>query len=218
MADERSMGVVLRTRPLTETSLIVQWLTPHLGRVSTVAKGARRPKSAFRGKLDLFYEADFSFQRSRRSDLHALREVSLLATHPGLRQDIDRLAQISYLASLVEQATEVETPLPEFYALFVSVLTELESHPPRLTTVFAFEWRLVGLLGLSPDLDAIALDEGSRQVLMRLGSLDWSTILRMQLSPAQGMQIQRFLRRLMSSHLDRIPSGRERALNCEGID
>lgn len=218
MADERSMGVVMRTRPLTETSLIVQWLTPHLGRVSTVAKGARRPKSAFRGKLDLFYEADFSFQRSRRSDLHALREVSLLATHSGLRQDIDRLAQISYLASLVEQATEVETPLPEFYALFVSVLTELESHPPRLATIFAFEWRLLGLLGLSPDLDVIALDEGSRQVLIRLGSLDWSTILRMQLSPAQGMQIQRFLRGLMSSHLDRIPSGRERVLNCEGMD
>ena len=31
------------------------------GRISTVAKGARRPKSPFAGKLDLFYEADFSY-------------------------------------------------------------------------------------------------------------------------------------------------------------
>ena len=79
--DERSIGVILRVRPLTETSLIVHWLTPDLGRVATVAKGARRPKSPFRGKLDLFYEADFSFQRSRRSELHNLREVVLRETH-----------------------------------------------------------------------------------------------------------------------------------------
>ena len=66
--DERAEGLILRTRPLTDTSLIVQWLTPALGRISTVAKGARRPKSLFTGKLDLYYEAAFSFQRSRRSE------------------------------------------------------------------------------------------------------------------------------------------------------
>ena len=63
---ETATGLVLRTRPLTETSLIVQWLTPNLGRLATVAKGGRRPKSPFRGKVDLFYLADFSFARSRR--------------------------------------------------------------------------------------------------------------------------------------------------------
>jgi len=71
--DERATGLILRLRPLTETSLIVNWLTAEGGRIATVAKGARRPKSPFRGKLDLFYEADFSLLRSRRSDLHILR-------------------------------------------------------------------------------------------------------------------------------------------------
>ena len=46
---ERATGLVLRTRPLTETSLIVLWLTREAGRLATVAKGARRPKSPFRG-------------------------------------------------------------------------------------------------------------------------------------------------------------------------
>jgi recombinational DNA repair protein (RecF pathway) len=52
---ETAAGLVMRTRPLTETSLIVHWLTPTLGRLATVAKGARRANSPFRGKLDLFY-------------------------------------------------------------------------------------------------------------------------------------------------------------------
>ena len=77
---QSATGLILRTRPLTETSLIVHWLTPDFGRMATVAKGARRAKSPFLGRLDLFYLADFSFSRSRRSDLHALREVSLRDT------------------------------------------------------------------------------------------------------------------------------------------
>ena len=57
---QNATGLILRTLPLTETSLIVRWLTPEFGRISTVARGARRPQSAFHGKLDLFYEADLN--------------------------------------------------------------------------------------------------------------------------------------------------------------
>src|SRR6266545_4502888 len=110
--DEKTLGLILRTRPLTETSLIVHWLTPELGRIATVAKGARRPKSPFRGKLDLFYEAEFSFSRSKRSELHNLREVMLRDTHSVLREDMARLQQASYASTLIEQTTETETPLP----------------------------------------------------------------------------------------------------------
>src|SRR6266478_8778899 len=114
---ENAIGLVLRTRPLTDTSLIVHWLTPQFGRLATVAKGACRPKSPFRGKLDLFYLADFSFSRSRRSELHALREVSLRETHPTLREELSYLQQASYCAALIEQATAIETPLPAIFDL-----------------------------------------------------------------------------------------------------
>src|SRR5689334_17295454 len=119
---ERTTGIILRTRPLTETSLIVQWLTADFGRLSTVAKGARRPKSPFRGKLDLFYLAEFSFVRSRRSDLHTLSEVGLLTTNSALRQDLARLRQAAYCAALIEQTTEVESPLPIVFNLVNDLL------------------------------------------------------------------------------------------------
>src|SRR4051812_49420333 len=99
--EERAQGIILRTRLLTETSLIAHWLTAEHGRVATVAKGARRPKSPFRGKLDLFYSADFSYARSRRSELHTLKEVSLLDTHPKLREEIGYVQQASYAAALL---------------------------------------------------------------------------------------------------------------------
>src|SRR5262245_43511374 len=101
--DERTTGLILRVRPLPETSLIVHWLTQDFGRLATVAKGARRPKSPFRGKLDLYYEADLSFLRSRRSDLHTLREVVLRDPHEALRRELTYLRQAAYCAALIEQ-------------------------------------------------------------------------------------------------------------------
>src|SRR5213595_1962920 len=149
---ERTQGLILRTRPLTETSLIVQWLTPDAGRIATVAKGARRPNSPFRGKLDLFYLADFSFSRSRRSDLHMLREVLLRETHPPLREQLAYLQQACYCAALIEQSTETETPLPILFRLVRDLLNYLPKQPPLPQTVFTFELKLLNELGLTPDL------------------------------------------------------------------
>src|SRR5258708_15710415 len=135
---ENAIGLILRTRPLTDTSLIVHWLTPDFGRLATVAKGARRPKSPFAGKLDLFYLGEFSFQRSRRSELHQLREVSLRETHAAIRQEMEHLHQASYCAALIEQTTEMETPLPEIFSLMTACLIHLPKHPHHPQTLLAF--------------------------------------------------------------------------------
>src|SRR4051794_4736306 len=160
---ESATGLILRTRPLTETSLIVHWLTPDLGRIATVAKGARRPKSPFRGKLDLFYLVDLSFSRSRSSELHNLREVSLRDLHSALRQEIGYLQQASYCATLIEQATETETPVPVIFELMKGLLEFLPSQPPAPQTLFAFEIKLLKELGLEPDLETARLTAGAKQ-------------------------------------------------------
>src|SRR5260370_12382102 len=120
--DQRTTGRTLHTRPLTETSLIVHWLTPDLGRIATVAKGARRPKSPFRGKLDLFYEADLSFAPSRRSELHLLREVSLRETHPRIRRELGAFQQPAYFAALLEDTSEMDPPPPGLFELMTVLL------------------------------------------------------------------------------------------------
>src|SRR5207248_9872141 len=80
-------GILLRKRKLSDTSLIVSWCTDSLGIIQTVARGARPPKSPFRGQLDLFFEAELSIAKSRNSKLHTLREVALLGTFDGIRTD-----------------------------------------------------------------------------------------------------------------------------------
>lgn len=210
--DQRSTGIILRTRPLTETSLIVHWLTLDLGRVATVAKGARRPKSPFRGKLDLFYVCEFSFARSRRSELHALREATLRETHSALRKDLGWLEQASYAAALIEQTTETETPLDGFYELFSEFLAALASHPPQAQTVFAWELKLLALYGQSPDLASTPLSEGSRRIAERLVEGTWDELTRLRLNAGQTQELSRFLHSFLAEHLGRVPKSREAAV------
>jgi DNA repair protein RecO (recombination protein O) len=209
---ENATGLVLRTRPLTETSLIVQWLTPNFGRLATVAKGARRPKSPFRGKLDLFYLADFSFSRSQRSELHNLREVCLCETRPALRRELAYLEQASYCAALIEQTTESETPLPDIFSLVRDFLDQLPNQPPAARNLFAFELKLLAELGLFPDLEHSRLTPGSKEIVRNLEQRDWPGLARLKLSAAQSTELREFLHGYLIVHLGKIPRGRAEAL------
>jgi DNA repair protein RecO (recombination protein O) len=212
---ERAHGIILRTRPLTETSLIVNWLTPALGRISTVAKGARRTKSPFRGKLDLFYEADFSFQRSRRSELHTVREVVLRETNATLRTELGYLQQASYGATLIEQTTETQTPLPEIYELFRGFIHALPKQPPIPRMIFAFELKLLEILGLAPDMGESRLSAEARTLAKTLVETDWEGLPALRATAAQANAIKQFLHGFLIYHLGRVPRGRERAVTSE---
>lgn len=212
MTAERTTGVILRTRPLTETSLIVSWLTVDAGRISTAAKGARRPKSPLRGKLDLFFEADLSFIRSRRSELHTLGEVVLRGTHGDLRRELTWLHQASYAAALLEESTEADTPLPGYFQLLQGFLQHLPTRPAEPASVFGFEMKLLQVLGLAPNLDSAPLTEGARQILRWLAQTEWNQAVGPKLSAAQTGEIGIFLHRFLSFHLGRVPPSRSGAI------
>jgi DNA repair protein RecO (recombination protein O) len=209
---ETATGLILRTRPLTETSLIVHWLTPNFGRIATAAKGARRTKSSFLGRLDLFYLADFSFSRSRRSDLHILCEVGLRETHNVLREDIFKLHQAAYAAAFIEQATETETPLPAVYELLRDFLDCVCREKSAAQTIFAFELKLLREIGLLPAWARTNLAAGTKKIAETLLQKEWAAALRLKLTRLQTDELRRFLHGFLIFHLEKLPRGRAAAL------
>ena len=146
---EKTVATLIRRTPLTETSLIVHWASEDLGIIKTVAKGARRPKSAFSGKLDLFYRCELEFVNSRRSDLHTLREVAVLKNRLGLRATYATTLAASYFVKLLEKVAETDAPMPELTDLLERALNYLETTAPNRKAVLHFENQLADLLGIS---------------------------------------------------------------------
>jgi DNA repair protein RecO (recombination protein O) len=145
---ESTAAILLRKRKLSDTSVIVSWCTASLGCIQTVAKGARRPKSTFAGKLDLFFEADIQIARSKRSDLHTLREVSLTNPFPGIRQTYLRMQAAAYFVELIEICTERDHHEPELFALLQRAFAYLSANEPTLRAISHFETELARIAGV----------------------------------------------------------------------
>lgn len=203
--DERDEGIILRTRPLTETSLIVHWLTPNQGRISTVAKGARRPKSHFKGKLDLFFESQILIQPSRRSDLHTLKETKILSTHNALRKSIHCINLMAHGIQLIEKTTETESPLPGIHAIVSSLLTHLDEANVRPALVYGLEIKLLNELGLGPAISERRLNQPTRELLEQLAVQHWQSITQLKPSREAATEAGDFLLQCWAEQLGFLP-------------
>ena len=145
---ETTSAILLRKTRLSDTSLIISWCTEKHGKIKTVARGARRPKSAFSGKLDLFFRAEIQFARSRRSDLHILREAVLLEPQEGIRKDYRRVQLASYFVELIDLSTEPDHAVPELYDLLLRALNYLNTSSPTRRALLHFESELAQLTGV----------------------------------------------------------------------
>lgn len=151
---ESTHAILLRKRKLSDTSLIISWCTSSLGCVQTVAKGARGPKSPFAGKLDLFYEAEITLVRGRKSNLHTLREVALTNLSPGIRASYPRMQAASYFVELIELCTESDHDEPELFALLQRAFGFLNTKEPTAKAINHFEMELARIAGVH-DVKAI---------------------------------------------------------------
>ena len=153
---ERCVGIIVRRRLWSETSLIVTWLTDRFGTTQTIVKGALRPKSLFSGKLDLFQKAEVVFKFSRTSSLHSLREAVVQEARLAgfCRGGYLGLAMASYFAELATALCPAMQPCYETFDLLDRALKYLETAEPTMGVLERYEKRIAKLAG--------AWDEGLR--------------------------------------------------------
>jgi len=145
---DKATGILLRKIRFSETSLIVVWMTRELGKLKTSARGALRPGSSFAGKLDLFYEAQIVFTRSRKGEVHTLREISLLHAFDGQGSRYANVATAAYFCDLVDGVTEQGGHAPEIHDLLQRAITYLREQPADAKAIPRFEQRLCEALGI----------------------------------------------------------------------
>ena len=145
---EKTTANLIRRVRLTETSLIIHWCSDSQGLIKTVAKGARKPKNRFAGKLDLFFQCEIEIVRSRKSDLHILKDVAILQTRVGIRNSYAQTLAASYFVKLVERVAESATPIPDLADLLERALDYLDQNQPDKQAVLHFEKELARCLGI----------------------------------------------------------------------
>jgi DNA repair protein RecO (recombination protein O) len=205
MDTERAEAIVLRRQPVTESSLLVTWFTREFGKLKTLAKGARRPKSPMRGKIDLFYQDEILFLRSRRSDLHLLHDCFLENPRANLRSSLAALTAAAYAAELVEVITEPEDPAPDIFDLLAGTLDVLAAQPAAVVLVW-FELRLLQAAGWTPPWRKSG--PAAERVLGSLRAATLAGVRRVKLSDAQLQEARQLLWRFWDEQVGRSPKSR----------
>lgn len=146
----RDTGVVLRSYKLGEADRIVVVMTAEHGKIRAVAKGVRKTKSRFGGRLEPLNHVGMLLYEGRELDI-----VSQAETIDSLRpllDDLDRLTQGLALVEAVDQLAQDRDPAPHLYRMLVGALRTLEARPSPLV-VPAFYWKLLAAEGVRPELD-----------------------------------------------------------------
>lgn len=153
MVEERTPAVVLRAHPYSESDKIVTFLTRDWGKVTGIAKGAKRSQRRFVNVLESFTHVLLRFRPSRWDDLAFIFGCDLLRTFRAPGRDLQRYAFASYLTELIDVMISGREAGEETYSLLLVGLTALEEQTD-LSPLFlsAFELLLLMYTGYAPNI------------------------------------------------------------------
>ncbi len=153
---EAELGVVLKTTPLRESDLLVVLYTATHGRISAVARGARKSQRRFAGALQLLVLGRYQLGRRPRGELWGLEAAEVEREWTALAADVFAVAHASYVAELVAALLPAEAPDPHVLDVMVALWESLAEAGPSPGALRAVELALLDLAGHRPALDACA--------------------------------------------------------------
>jgi DNA repair protein RecO (recombination protein O) len=119
MAIIKTRAVPLAVYPFGNTSCTVHWLTAESGRISTMLKGAYRPKSLFTGQFDCFSTSELLYYHREKEGLMIAKECALLTPRSSLHRNWRNALAASYITALFSRTVPQNAHTP-------GLLNELE--------------------------------------------------------------------------------------------
>lgn len=146
----RTRGIVLRRRDFDEADRLLTVLTRDRGKVTLLAKGARKIASRKAAHVDLFRQVDLLVHQGRNFGIVSQAEATEM--YAGLGEDLQRVAAAHYVAELVDTLLIEGDDTAGVYELTAAALLWLsEGDDPRLCQRY-FELHLLDLVGYRPQL------------------------------------------------------------------
>jgi DNA repair protein RecO (recombination protein O) len=150
--------VVLRSIRYGEADRILHLYSKNRGRIGAIAKGARKPKSRFGGRLEPFFRADLVLHEGR-GDLMTVTSATTVDGYPRLRSSGAALTAGARACDAFLRLLDSAEPNPPAYNLlcrYLSLLDDPAENAAELSTALAFRLKLALVAGFAPELASCA--------------------------------------------------------------
>jgi DNA repair protein RecO (recombination protein O) len=153
----KTQAVVLRSIRYGEADRIVHLYTADRGRIGAIAKGVRRSRSRFGGRLEPFFRLNLVLYEGR-SDLLTVTAAETVAGYGRLRSDGRALDSAARACDAVGRLFDTDEPHPAVFNLLCNEMALIDDDPARAThsNQLAFRLKLLLAAGLAPQLAACA--------------------------------------------------------------
>jgi DNA repair protein RecO (recombination protein O) len=150
-------AVVLRSLRYGEADRILHLYTPHHGRLGAIAKGVRRGRSRFGGRLEPLNHVALVLHRGR-GDLFTVTGAETVAAHRRLREDARALDAAGRACDAVARLFGDGEAHPPVFHLLCNELALLDAEPAVASRAnqLAFRLKLLVAAGLAPQLSSCA--------------------------------------------------------------
>ena len=147
----KTEAIVLRSMRYGEADRILHLFTPDRGRLSAIAKGVRRAKSRFGGRLEPYFRLQLVLYQGR-SDLLTVTSAETVHGHPRLREHGAALDGAARACDAVARMFDDHDPHRGVYHLLANQLALIDADPARATrgNALAFRLKLLLAAGFAP--------------------------------------------------------------------
>lgn len=152
MMERQTPAIVLTVREYGEADLLVTFLTPEQGRLTGIAKHARKSRRRFAHCLEPLSRVTFWLSPRPGRDLEFLQKGELVRSFPSLRRDLPRLGAAAVLAEVAGLLAGPPEAIGEIFATLEAGLGLLDQGLPPDSLLPAFLLRLLTLGGYGPRL------------------------------------------------------------------
>jgi DNA repair protein RecO (recombination protein O) len=150
MALRHDQGIVLRSYPFGEADRVVVLLSPNTGKLRTVAKGVRKTKSRFGGRLEPFTHVDMVLYEGRNLD--TITQVAVLEPFPRLRSDLDAVVAAGTMVEAADAVAQEDEAAIRLFLLLQRGLKSLEAGQRSPDLITSFLLKLADVVGVAPSL------------------------------------------------------------------
>jgi DNA repair protein RecO (recombination protein O) len=118
-------ALLLKRVEYGDADLVLTLFTEKLGRVSALARAARRSQRRFGGALEPLHTLEVRLEDRPKTELSVLREARIVTARPALTQSLERMRAAGRALGWIRGAAPAHTPEPELWAALEALLDEL---------------------------------------------------------------------------------------------
>ncbi len=157
MPQKKCAALILKTQDYGEADRLVVFLSPEEGRVTALAKHARRSKRRFMNCLEPLSLVQLVYTQKPNQDLARLESGELVESFPQLRRDLGALGAAACLAEAAGELVGAIDRVGELFEAVQTALGQLAAGLPTRSLMLSYLVRLLALAGFGPRWQACQL-------------------------------------------------------------